>query len=152
LMEWETFLWSLSLLVLGALIFLQVFELISFADLESDYINPIDLCSRINLFILPEVASHAILTALYLFSGFWFEFLLNLPLVVWHVHSFLNKKLNLDATSIFSSMDDAKKVSYIKLGFYMVTFFYYLYRLIYALVRDVVGSKEATHIVNNMMI
>jgi len=131
---------------------LQVFELISFADLESDYINPIDLCSRINLFILPEVVVHCFLTLLFFLSGFWFEFILNVPLVAWHAYSFVNKKLNLDPTAIFSSLNDAKKVSYVKLGFYMLSFFYYLYRLIYALVRDVISSKEASHIVKNHII
>jgi len=130
------------------LVFVQVFELISFADLESDYINPIDLCGRVNQFIVPEVAFHTILTLLFFLTGFWFEFIVNAPLVAWHANSYINKKLYLDATSIFSSLNDEKKRSYIKLGFYMLLFFFYLYRLIYCLVKDVVIPQST---MNNLI-
>lgn len=30
-------------------LFLQVFFAVMFADLESDYINPVDLCSKLNV-------------------------------------------------------------------------------------------------------
>jgi hypothetical protein len=35
--------------------------------------------------VLPEVAAQAVLTLLLLFSGQWLEFVLNLPLLAWHV-------------------------------------------------------------------
>jgi len=150
-MEWETLLWVLSLITIGTLVFLQVFELIPFADLESDYINPIDLCSRLNHFIIPEAAAHAVTTILFLLSGFWFEFLMNVPLVAWHIYCFQMKQLFLDPTTIFSNIDAQKKTSYFKLGLYAFSFFFYLYRLIYTLVRDVVGTKEASQMINNMI-
>jgi len=144
-------LWVLSLMIIGALVFLQVFDLITFADLESDYINPIDLCSRLNLFIIPESIAHAVVTLLFLLSGFWFEFLMNVPLVAWHIYCFQMKQFFLDPTTIFSNIDTQKKSSYFKLGLYSFSFFFYLYRLIYTLVRDVVGTKEATQMINNMI-
>jgi len=130
---------------------LHVFELISLADLEADYINPIDLCNRINQFVLPEFVSHAIITTLYFLSGYWLSFLINAPLAGFHTYSFLNKKLNLDATSIFSKLDEEKKKSYVKLGFYMLAFFYSLYSLIYCLVKDVISSKEAANLANTLV-
>jgi len=150
-MEWETFLYAIALLVAGALIFLQVFELILFADLESDYINPIDLCNRVNMFILPEFVSHAVLTTLFLFSGFWFEFLTNIPLVIWHAFNFTSKSLQLDATSIFSRLDSEKKRSYIKVAFYLIWFFVYLYKLIYCMVRDVVGTPQGEQMLRSLI-
>jgi len=141
-MEWETFLWILGLLIIGAMVFLSVFVLISFADLESDYINPIDLCSRINQFVMPEYVAHGVLTLLLLLSGYWLEFLFNLPMFAWHINNVVSRKMYLDPTSIFSKLSDEKKKNYVSLGYYMISFFYYLYRLIYTLVQSVViGAK-----------
>ena len=53
--------------------------------MHSDYINPIDLCNRLNTYIVPEAAVHAFLTALFLVNGYWIALALNLPLVAFNV-------------------------------------------------------------------
>lgn len=50
----------------------------------SDYINPIDLCNRLNMYILPEAGIHAFLTFLFLINGYWVALVLNLPLLAWN--------------------------------------------------------------------
>jgi protein cornichon len=65
-------------------LFLQVFFTIMYSDLECDYINPIDLCNRLNMYIVPEAGVHAFLTVLFLINGYWLPLLLNLPLVAWN--------------------------------------------------------------------
>ena len=50
----------------------------------SDYINPIDLCNRLNTYIVPEAAVHAFLTFLFVINGYWIALLLNLPLLAWN--------------------------------------------------------------------
>lgn len=50
----------------------------------SDYINPIDLCNRLNTYIVPEAAVHAFLTVLFVINGYWLAILLNLPLLLWN--------------------------------------------------------------------
>ena len=52
--------------------------------LSSDYINPIDLCNRLNTYIVPEAAVHAFLTLLFLVNGYWLALILNLPLVAFN--------------------------------------------------------------------
>jgi hypothetical protein len=52
--------------------------------IRSDYINPIDLCNRLNTYIIPEAAVHAFLTALFLVNGYWIAIIVNLPLVAWN--------------------------------------------------------------------
>lgn len=66
------------------LLFAMVFYIILFSDLECDYINPIDLCNKLNQFVVPENSLHALLTFLFLCNGSWLALLLNLPLVVFH--------------------------------------------------------------------
>ena len=60
------------------------------ADLHSDYINPIDLCNRLNGYIIPEAGVHAFLTFLFLINGYWVALLLNLPLVAFNVKKYVS--------------------------------------------------------------
>lgn len=50
----------------------------------SDYINPIDLCNRLNSYIVPEAAVHAFLTFLFIINGYWLTIVLNLPLLAFN--------------------------------------------------------------------
>jgi hypothetical protein len=61
--------------------------------LASDYINPIDLCNRLNTYIIPEAAVHAVLTALFLVNGYWIAIILNLPLVAWNAKKYVGCNL-----------------------------------------------------------
>jgi hypothetical protein len=94
----------------------------------SDYINPIDLCNRLNTYIVPEAAVHAFLTILFLINGYWIALILNLPMLAWNAKKlvlynlfptrrlltryriFENQHL-LDATEIFRKLNVHKKVS-----------------------------------------
>jgi hypothetical protein len=55
----------------------------------SDYINPIDLCNRLNTYIIPEAAVHGFLTFLFLINGYWVALILNLPLLAWNVKKYV---------------------------------------------------------------
>jgi hypothetical protein len=138
-----------------------------YSDLECDYINPIDLCNRLNMYIVPEAGVHAFLTVLFLINGYWVPLILNLPLLAWNakkyvylstrnLHTDLKKRWIpssrwkyannvfyrifenqhlLDATEIFRKLNVHKKESFIKLGFHLLMFFFYLYSMIVALIR-----------------
>ena len=56
---------------------------------HSDYINPIDLCNRLNTYIIPEAAVHGFLTFLFLINGYWIALLLNLPLLAFNVKKYV---------------------------------------------------------------
>jgi len=132
----EAWLYLLAVLLNAANLFLQVFFTIMYSDLECDYINPIDLCNRLNSYIIPEAAVHGFLTALFLLNGFWLPLALNLPLVAFNVKKVVDNAHLLDATEIFRTLNKHKKESFIKLGFHLVMFFFYLYSMIVALIRD----------------
>ena len=117
-------------------LFVQVFFTIMYSDLECDYINPIELCNKLNPYFLPEAALQGFLAILFLVNGFWFPFLLNLPLLAYNVRKFMNKNHLLDATEIFRTLSKHKKESFMKLGFHLIMFFLYLYRMIMALVKE----------------
>lgn len=78
--------------------------------------------------------AHGALTAIFLLSGQFVAFLINAPLVAFNANKFLGKNHMLDATEIFRTLSQHKKECFIKLGFYLISFFYYLYRMIVALI------------------
>lgn len=61
----------------------------------SDYINPIDLCNRLNTYIIPEAAVHAFLTFLFLINGYWLPVVLNLPLLAYNAKKYVSSNCTL---------------------------------------------------------
>jgi len=135
-MSGEAWLYLLAVLINAVNLFLQVFFTIMYSDLECDYINPIDLCNRLNTYIVPEAAVHAFLTILFLVNGYWVSILINVPLVAWNAKKILDNTHLLDATEIFRTLNKHKQESFVKLAFHLILFFFYLYNMIVALIRD----------------
>ncbi|KAG0449877.1 hypothetical protein HPP92_027174 [Vanilla planifolia] len=77
--------WLCAFFLLIAPLVLVIYQLISLADLEFDYINPYDSSSRINAVVLPEFVLQGILCLLYLVFGHWMMFLFSVPLVYYNV-------------------------------------------------------------------
>lgn len=50
------------------------------------------------------------------------------------LHRVINKNHMYDATEIFRTLGQHKKETFFKLGFYLITFFYYLYRFVKCLI------------------
>lgn len=115
-----------------ALVFINVYFLALFSDLESDQINPIDMCKHLNLFILPEMGLHFFLEVLLLIRGSFILLLVNLPLVAWNIYRIQAQRYKLDATQIFRDQPTEQKILFVKLGFYMICFCLYLFYLIRA--------------------
>jgi hypothetical protein len=79
---------------------------------------------------------HGFLTFLFLINGYWVPLILNLPLLGWNVKKIVDNTHLLDATEIFRKLNVHKKESFFKLGFHLIMFFFYLYSMIVALIRD----------------
>jgi len=142
-MDWEFLMWLWTLLLTAGLIFVAVFTLMSYSDLESDYVNPIDLTRRVNTMVLPEMVGQAVLTALLFLSGNWLEVALNIPLLGWNIYRTVFKRnYYLDPTQIFRTVPYHRRVGFVKLGFYMLTFFFYLYKMVYYLVKTYISTNN----------
>ncbi|KAG6015354.1 COPII-coated vesicle protein [Claviceps lovelessii] len=136
MMSGEAWLYLLAVLINAVNLFLQVFFTIMYSDLECDYINPIELCNRLNAYIVPEAAVHTFLAFLFIINGYWAAAILNLPLLAWNAKKIVDNTHLLDATEIFRKLNIHKKESFAKLAFHLVMFFFYLYSMIVALIRD----------------
>ncbi|KXN73553.1 ER-derived vesicles protein ERV14 [Conidiobolus coronatus NRRL 28638] len=125
-----------GLICSGIFIVSAIYFIIMYTDLESDFINPIDLCNKLNKFIIPEMAAHLVVSLILIFAGNWLSFLFNLPLIIWNGLKISKGTHLLDPTEIFRNVNNEKKEWGIKLGFYLFTFFYYLYRMIVTLIAE----------------
>ncbi|KAJ1554441.1 COPII-coated vesicle protein, partial [Cladochytrium tenue] len=67
------------------------------------------------------------LTLVFLLTGSWVSFLFNAPLAAYHVNKIINNRHLYDATEIFRTLSTHKKECFFKLGFYLLSFLYYLY-------------------------
>jgi hypothetical protein len=126
--------YAVAMAVTGVLMFVHVYFLIMFADLESDFVSPIDLCQRLNVFVLPEFGAHFFVSLLVLLNLDLVATLLNGLLLAYHYHLYSRDRHWLDATTIFKDLSWKRRDSIAKLVLFMFFFFFYLYRLIMALV------------------
>jgi len=135
------FCYIVALIFSAFLIFFAIWHIIAFDELKTDYKNPIDQCNNLNPLVLPEYAIHISYNILYLFAGQWGSLLLNTPLIAYHVHRYLHRPVMsgpglYDPTTIMnaSELNRAMKEGWCKLGFYILSFFYHLYSMIYVLI------------------
>ena len=140
-----------------------------FSDLETDYINPIDFCNKMNKVrgLVTSSSTLKVNTAATLVS---LSYLRHSHMRFWHCYSsyqangqrffsmrlcwhimrtsvsvslhifwretyfrirILKQNHMYDATEIFRTMGPQKNEIFIKLGFYLLSFFYYLYRYVF---------------------
>ena len=107
-----------------------------YSDLSCDYINPIDLCNKLNPYLLPEMIIHGLTAMLILVTGNWVSLMLNMPLIAYNIKKVLDKDTKLDSTEIFRTVHRHQKESFAKLAAYLLLFFWYLYQLISTLIAE----------------
>lgn len=141
------FSFMLALIMDAFLIFFSIFHIIAFDELKTDYKNPIEQCNTLNPLVLPEYIIHLVITLFFLLSGCYWTMLMNVPLLAYHIWRYIKRPMLTqpgiyDPTTIMGSseMSRAMKEGWMKLAFYLVSFFVYLYCMIYELVAS--GSAE----------
>ncbi|XP_072031087.1 protein cornichon homolog 1-like [Amphiura filiformis] len=135
------FCYLLAMLLAAVLIFFAIFHIIAFDELKTDYKNPIDQCNSLNPLVLPEYIIHIFFNVLFLLAGQIGTVALNLPLIGYHIYRYANRPVMsqaglYDPTTIMNAdvLSRCMREGWIKLAFYLLSFFYYLYSMIYVLV------------------
>jgi len=129
-------LFSLFLLITGALIFILVFFIITLSDLECDYLNAQECCGRLNFWNIPKLWLQLAVVALLAGSHHWVLVLLNLPVCVWLVRRFHYVRRGnageYDPAEIHNSGQLRQHMLAVctHLAWQMVSFFLYLYSLL----------------------
>ncbi|XP_069116253.1 protein cornichon homolog 1-like [Argopecten irradians] len=137
------FCYILALILSAVLIFFAIFHIIAFDELKTDYKNPVDQCSSLNPLVLPEYFIHIFFTVLFIFAMQWKTVILNVPLITYHIRRYIHRPIMsgpglYDPTTIMNAdqLSRAQKEGWVKLAFYLISFFYYLYSMIYVLVSN----------------
>ncbi|XP_073770056.1 protein cornichon homolog 2 isoform X2 [Danio rerio] len=78
---------------------------------------------------------------MFMCAGEWVTLGLNIPLLLYHLWRFFHRpadgsEVMYDPVSVMNAdiLNYCQKESWCKLGFYLLSFFYYLYSMVYALV------------------
>ena len=116
-----------------AFLFLQIYYLVMFADLEADQIYPVEMCKKINLFVYPEIFGLATINAVVLLSGTFGTALLYMPLSIYGLYLAYTGKALFDATTVFKVVPNLRKIAFIKSVFFVGCFFFHTLLLIRAL-------------------
>ncbi|KAJ1822070.1 hypothetical protein IWW57_005126 [Coemansia sp. S610] len=143
-MSFTAIAYIIALIMAGVLLFGAVYFVIMLTDLECDYINPIDLANNLNTYVMPEMAAQLVLFVVFLLMGEWTTMLLNLPLTAWNGAKVVNNRQFYDATEVFRTLSRHKRENFVKVGFYLLCFFYYLYSMIMTLVNESTADYHAT--------
>jgi len=135
------FAYIVALIMAAFLIFFAIYTIIAIDELKTDYKNPIDQCNSLNNLVLPEYACHLSFNLLFIVAMQWGSLIWNVPLIAYHVHRYVNRPVMsgpglYDPTTIMNAdeLSRSMREGWVKLGFYLVSFFYYLYSMIYVLV------------------
>ncbi|CRK93609.1 CLUMA_CG007139, isoform A [Clunio marinus] len=138
----DTILFSFTLIDTGAVLFLLIYFVLILSDLECDYINAQQCCSRLNFWTIPKISAHVVVTLLLLITGHYWLLLVNLPFVGYLIYEYWTVPRGnmgiFDPAEIHNRGQIKKHMSscMIFLGFYLIIFFIYLYNMIRALLRD----------------
>ncbi|GMM51937.1 cornichon family protein [Starmerella bacillaris] len=140
---WSPLIYTIGSILNAVNLFTQGYFLVLYGDLEIDYINPIDLCNKINPYVIPDMLVHLSLCLILLLTGHFWTFLFNVPLLVFNYLSYRSGRSVLDATEIFKTVSKYKRNSFIRLIFHLFAFFYYIFNMIIAIIGHAVAQNES---------
>ncbi|XP_012286210.1 protein cornichon homolog 4 [Orussus abietinus] len=137
----EPLLFALALVDTGVVLFMLVYFVITLSDLECDYLNARQCCSKLNQWVVPKLVAHTFLVLVLLLYGQWILTLGNLPMIIWLFYEYFTvPKGNMgiyDPTEIHNRGQLKRHIRdcMIYLGHYLIFFFIYLYGMIIALLK-----------------
>lgn len=137
----ESLIFCMAILDTGALLFLLIYYEIVFSDLECDYLNAQECCSKLNLWVSTKLFAHIFLTLLLLLNGSWILVICNLPMTIWLLYDILKVPQGniglYDPTEIHNRGQLSKYMRncLICIVFYLIFFFVYLYCLMISLLK-----------------
>ncbi|KAL7610829.1 hypothetical protein Lser_V15G14248 [Lactuca serriola] len=128
--------WLFSFFILLAVIALVLYQIMCFLDLETDYINPYELATKINNIMLPEMITQGGLCFLHLVTRHWIMFLFCLPYLSYNVHLYIHGHHVVYATEVFNELSSQKKHRIFKLCYLGFLLFFSIFWMIWSIVDE----------------
>ncbi|XVF73397.1 hypothetical protein PTKIN_Ptkin12aG0198500 [Pterospermum kingtungense] len=119
-----TFFFLISLLAIIS------YQLMCFADLEFDYINPYDSAARINKVVMPEFLTQAVFCLVCLLTGHFYLCFLSLPYLYYNFRLYSMRRHHVDVTEIFNQLNWEKKQRLIKLAYLIILLLVFIFGLL----------------------
>ncbi|CAD6998809.1 protein cornichon homolog 4 [Ceratitis capitata] len=147
---------SITLLIYGGILLLLIYYILLLADLESDYLNAQECCSRLNFWVIPKFGVQAFICILMVIDGHWIMMLVNLPMAIWLGYEL--RRQPKDSLGVYDPVDIHSRGllkthlrnCMIYLAYYFTMFFVGLYCLIIALLKgDPIKRHEEGEIVTD---
>ncbi|XP_042216606.1 protein cornichon homolog 4-like [Homarus americanus] len=138
----DTAVFVFSLFDTGALLFLLVYYVITLSDLECDYLNAQQCCYRLNVWVIPKIGAHVVLSLVFLLTGHYYLLLASIPLAVFLIREYVKVPTGnfgvYDPTEIhrMGQLKTHMRDAVIGLAYYLVFFFICLYCLLTHLLRS----------------
>ncbi|CAM9589827.1 unnamed protein product [Lampetra planeri] len=154
--SFSAFCYMLALLLCSTLIFFAIWHIAAFDELQRECTSPLEhsnvlnkqermrkierICRMLRQLILPEYFIHSLFCLMFLCALEWLAVGVNAPLLCYHIWRYLHGPAmsspgQYDPCAVLG--DDAlaycRKEGWCKLGFYLLSFFYYLYSMVYNL-------------------
>lgn len=146
------FCYMLTLVLCASLIFFVIWHIIAFDELRTDFKSPIDqgnpararerlknverICCLLRKLVVPEYSIHGLFCLMFMCAAEWVTLGLNIPLLFYHLWRYFHRpadgsEVMYDPVSIMNAdiLNYCQKESWCKLAFYLLSFFYYLYRV-----------------------
>nr|XP_034360775.1 protein cornichon homolog 2 isoform X2 [Arvicanthis niloticus] len=113
-----------------------------FSSLQRERLKNIErICCLLRKLVVPEYSIHGLFCLMFLCAAEWVTLGLNIPLLFYHLWRYFHRpadgsEVMYDAVSIMNAdiLNYCQKESWCKLAFYLLSFFYYLYSMVYTLV------------------
>ncbi|KAI5709472.1 protein cornichon homolog 4 isoform X1 [Diaphorina citri] len=147
----DGYIFGISMLDTGSLLFLLIYFIITLSDVECDHLNAQDCYQRLNFWIPVKMGAQVGVTVLLLLTGHYYLFLMNVPMSAWNVYEYYSVPSGnmgvFDPTELYNrdSIKNHMRNCLIGMGFYLVIFFVYLYSMILSLLRDNPLDKPSQH-------
>ncbi|XP_075044852.1 protein cornichon homolog 2 isoform X2 [Mixophyes fleayi] len=111
-------------------------EIIAFDELRTDFKNPIEQGNPSRALVVPEYCIHGLFCLMFMCAAEWVTLGLNIPLLFYHLWRYFHRpadgsEVMFDPVSIMNVdiLNYCQKEAWCKLAFYLLSFFYYLYRV-----------------------
>ncbi|XP_075425898.1 protein cornichon homolog 2 isoform X3 [Ascaphus truei] len=111
-------------------------KIIAFDELRTDFKNPIEQGNPSRALVVPEYCIHGLFCLMFMCAAEWVTLGLNIPLLFYHLWRYFHRPADgseamFDPVSIMNVdiLNYCQKEAWCKLVFYLLSFFYYLYRV-----------------------
>ncbi|XP_022769686.1 protein cornichon homolog 4-like [Durio zibethinus] len=128
--------WLVTFFLLITLLAIISYQLMCFADLEFDYINPYDSAARINMVVMPEFVIQAVFCLVSLMTGHSFMCFLSLPYLYYNFRSYKRRRHLIDVAEIYNQLNWEKKQRLMKLGYLIILLVIFIFWLLWTVGND----------------